>query len=114
MNDCGLSLRIDMPDGSRFGPGKAALLKALDQTGSIRSAANSLEMSYPRALKLIEQMNTTFARPVVETRQGGPEGGGTRITETGKSILVLYQRICDDAVAANHKAMSEFQTYLSK
>lgn len=114
MDDCSFSLRIDMPDGSRFGPGKAALLKALDHTGSIRSAATSLDMSYPRALKLIEQMNTTFATPVVETRQGGPEGGGADVTPAGKTILGLYQRICGDAVAANHSAMTEFQTYLSK
>ena len=34
-----LSLRIDFPNGLRFGPGKAALLEGLLDTGSINAAA---------------------------------------------------------------------------
>lgn len=96
-----LSLRIDLPNGTRFGPGKAALLTALQDTGSIRAAAALLEMSYPRALKLIEQMNASFAQALVETQHGGAEGGGTRVTHLGQEILRLYQAICDASDAAS-------------
>ena len=34
-----LSVRIDLPNGGRFGPGKAALLRAIASEGSIRKAA---------------------------------------------------------------------------
>ncbi|GAB5455093.1 MAG: LysR family transcriptional regulator [Henriciella sp.] len=96
-----LSLRIDLPNGTRFGPGKAALLTALRDTGSIRAAAAHLEMSYPRALKLIEQMNASFAQALVETQHGGAEGGGTRVTQLGQEILRLYHAICDASDAAS-------------
>ena len=48
-----LSIRIDFPGGGRLGPGKAALLQGISETGSIRSAADALGMSYPKALKLV-------------------------------------------------------------
>ena len=114
MNKSGLSLRIDLPDGSRFGPGKATLLRTLQHTGSIKSAANSLGMSYPRALKLIEQMNSAFADPVVETRHGGAEGGGTQLTDSGREILTLYEKICSDASDVNRDAIIQMKTYLSE
>ena len=101
MKPARLSLRIDLPNGTRFGPGKAALLKALQETGSIRAAASQLEMSYPRALKLIEQMNASFAQPLVETQHGGAEGGGTRVTELGASVYALYEEICAASDAAS-------------
>ena len=61
-----LSVRIDFPNGMRFGPGKAALLQQLIASGSIKAAAAALGMSYPRALKLVDQMNHCFASPLVE------------------------------------------------
>ena len=95
-----LSLRIDLPNGTRFGPGKAALLSALVDTGSIRAAAEHMSMSYPRALKLIEQMNESFADMLVETKHGGADGGGAQVTEQGREVLRLYEMICETADAS--------------
>ena len=107
MKTARLSLRIDLPNGTRFGPGKAALLKALLANGSIRAAATQLEMSYPRALKLIDQMNDSFAAPLVETQHGGADGGGTQVTDLGKEILDLYAAIC---AASETASGDKFQT----
>ena len=101
METARLSLRIDLPNGTRFGPGKAALLAALLEDGSIKAAANRLGMSYPRALKLIDQMHSSFSAPLVETHHGGAEGGGTQVTNLGQEILELYSSICDSAVVAS-------------
>lgn len=109
-----LSVRIDFPNGLRFGPGKAALLEQLLETGSINAAAKALNMSYPRALKLIEQMNETFADPVIETQTGGRDGGGTRITETGRNILNLYKSLCESSLEANREALSAFDQFLEE
>ncbi|MEO1553011.1 MAG: LysR family transcriptional regulator [Pseudomonadota bacterium] len=108
-----LSVRIDLPNGMRFGPGKAALLRQLQQTGSIRAAATDLQMSYPRALKLIEQMNHTFARPLVETTHGGAGGGGARVTQSGLSVLELYDEICDAAMDAGESKLKRLITFLA-
>lgn len=107
-----LSLRIDLPNGTRFGPGKAALLSALRETGSIRAAAAHLDMSYPRALKLIEQMNASFADPLVVTQHGGADGGGTHVTPEGLAVLKLYHAICDQAERSSDEAFTQLTTYL--
>ena len=109
MKTARLSLRIDLPNGTRFGPGKAALLTALNESGSIRAAAKTLDMSYPRALKLIEQMNASFAAPLVATQHGGADGGGTRVTELGQEVLRLYAEICS---ASETASADKFQTLL--
>lgn len=87
-----LSIRLDLPGGTRFGPGKAALLEAIGQAGSISGAARALVMSYPRALRLVEEMNTQFKAPLVTTYQGGAMRGGATLTENGKHILHLYSQ----------------------
>lgn len=98
-----------MPNGQRLGPGKAALLRAIDETETIRSAAETLSMSYPRALKLIEQMNTSFSAPLIETQHGGIQRGGARLTAMGRKVLELYAEICAASEAAAKPAFDQLK-----
>ena len=109
-----LSLRIDLPQGTRFGPGKATLLRELHKKGSIRAAAESLSMSYPRALKLIEQMNDSFASPLVETQHGGAVGGGATVTAAGLEVLDLYSAICEEAEKAGGPALVKLKRHFAE
>jgi molybdate transport system regulatory protein len=88
-----------------FGPGKADLLEALQQTGSITKAAAQLKMSYMRAWTLIGTMNKSFREPLVVSVRGGTRGGGgARLTETGGEALALYRQMeegCHRAVQAD-------------
>ena len=59
-----------------MGPGKADLLEAIMQHGSISAAAKSMAMSYKRAWDLVTVMNTSFVAPLVTTAVGGSHGGG--------------------------------------
>jgi molybdate transport system regulatory protein len=94
--------RIRVLLGSAFaiGPGKADLLQAIEQTGSISAAARSMEMSYRRAWLLIDTMNQCFRRPVVDTATGGKGGGGAQITPFGRQVLRRYRVIEKHAAAA--------------
>ncbi|MEM7328509.1 MAG: ModE family transcriptional regulator [Pseudomonadota bacterium] len=109
-----LSVRIDFPDGSRFGPGKAALLRALIDNGSIKSAAAKLDMSYPRALKLIDQMNAAFAEALVVAQHGGATGGGASVTLRGQDVLKLYDQLCLSSVGANQDALNQIGKFCSE
>lgn len=102
-----LSIRIDLPNGGRIGPGKASLLQALSDLGSLKKAARQLGMSYPRALKLVDAMNHDFDAPLVSATQGGAEGGGSRLTELGEDVLRLYGKVCQVAVSENRSALHE-------
>ena len=86
-------IRIVYGDEIAFGPGKADLLEAIVRTGKIRDAAESLDMSYMRAWKLIRTMNNAFRQPVVEASRGGSGRGGAAVTEFGRCVLDLYRAI---------------------
>ena len=75
----------------RLGPGKVALLEAIDATGSISAAARSMGMSYRRAWLLLDTMNDMFATPVAETAQGGTRGGGALLTSFGREVIARYR-----------------------
>ena len=94
-----LSIRIDLANG-RFGPGKAALLRAIAETGSISAAAKQLGMSYARAWHLTEDMKSSFRESPIETFAGGSRRGGAKLTPIGEQVLSLYEVITADAERA--------------
>nr|WP_198980524.1 LysR family transcriptional regulator [Herbaspirillum sp. ASV7] len=94
MNDSKtLRVRVMQGDTIAFGPGKADLLQAIVQTGSISGAAREMQMSYRRAWLLVEEMNRCFASPLVATATGGARGGGAVVTELGQEVLTRYRRM---------------------
>ena len=99
-----LSIRVDLGPGLRIGPGKVALLETIDATGSISAAGRALGMSYRRAWLLVEDLNRTFAEPVVSTQTGGGHGGGTSLTAHGRELIVRYRQLEREAeeLAARH------------
>jgi molybdate transport system regulatory protein len=66
-----ISIRIDLESGKRIGPGKIALLEAIQETGSITAAAKSMGMSYRRAWILVDEINRLMREPAVAATQGG-------------------------------------------
>ena len=98
MSEFGISLRFDLPGGLRFGPGKAALLEAIGETGSISAAARRLSMSYPKASRLVSEINAALARPAVATRHGGADKGGAELTESGRKLLTIYSSVHNRAL----------------
>lgn len=92
-----LSFRIDLPSGKRLGPGKRQLLQLIDELGSISAAGRAMKMSYRRAWLLVEEVNASFQRPLVEKAPGGAGGGGAALTPAGRNVLQCLAAI-DDAV----------------
>jgi molybdate transport system regulatory protein len=87
-----LSLRIDFPQG-RIGPGKIALLEAIDREGSISAAGRVLGMSYRRAWDLVDTLNKLLEEPVVAAAPGGYRGGGATLTDAGRRLVADYRAI---------------------
>lgn len=83
-----------------IGPGKADLLEAIADTGSISAAARQTGMSYRRAWLLMNAMNRSFKQPLVDTAIGGKGGGGSRITDFGRDVLRRYRRMEVKAAAS--------------
>ncbi|MFI0472700.1 winged helix-turn-helix domain-containing protein [Halomonas sp. HMF6819] len=86
-------LRLALHRDVILGPGKVALLEAIDETGSISSAGRALGMSYKKAWQLIETMNGHFLEPLVETHAGGNERGGARLSATGRQVIAHFRAL---------------------
>jgi molybdate transport system regulatory protein len=100
-----LSLRLKLvlkPDIA-IGPGKADLLEAIRETGSISAAGRQMGMSYRRAWLLVDTMNGCFTSPLVETSKGGAAGGKAILTATGTEVLRRYRRIEAATLAATRR-----------
>jgi molybdate transport system regulatory protein len=92
-------LRIDFaPEGS-VGPGKIALLEAIEQSGSLSQAARELGMSYRRAWGLLDDLNHALREPVATASTGGAGGGGARLTPFGRELVRAYREV--EAIAAD-------------
>ena len=84
MPETRLSIRLDLINGDRIGPGKIALLEAIQETGSISAAARKVGMSYRRAWLLVEQINAALPKGVQNTGEAR-EAGFTSFTLAGRS-----------------------------
>ena len=96
-----------------LGPGKVALLEAVERTGSITGAAREMEMSCRRAWKLIEAINGDFKSPLVAKNAGGAGGGGARVTDAGYDALKRYRSMEDKAGQAVRQEILDFAALLN-
>jgi molybdate transport system regulatory protein len=101
-------LRFPDAGPEAFGPGKAELLRHIAATGSIRTAASELGMSYSRAWQLVAALNSLFREPLVRVARGGGTGGGAALTPLGEEVLTRYSRMeaaCRTATRADWSAL---------
>lgn len=84
-------LRVMFGEEIAMGPGKAELLEAIAETGSITASARQLGMSYRRAWLLVDTMNRCFREPVVASATGGAGGGGAHVTPYGRRVLASFR-----------------------
>ena len=88
-----LKIMLFCGDVTAIGPGKAELLEAIDQSGSISAAGRAMGMSYRRAWTLVDTMNRCWNEPVVETAVGGSGKGGAKLTAFGLRLLSAYREL---------------------
>jgi len=88
--DIKFRLWIEKEERHVAGKGGVAILKAIDEEGSISGASKKLGMSYRYVWGYIKKMEKAVGK-VVESEKGGSGGGKTILTERGKEIVRLYE-----------------------
>ncbi len=71
-------------------PRRIALLKQIEQTGSISQGAKNAGISYKSAWDAINEMNTLSEQTLVDRATGGKGGGGAILTRYGQRLIQLY------------------------
>ncbi|MHA1126450.1 MAG: winged helix-turn-helix domain-containing protein [Candidatus Heimdallarchaeota archaeon] len=91
-----VQVKIWLEKGSKsiLGPGRMAILEAIERTGSLTSATEECQISFRKAWKLINEINELLDQPVVKSERGGKGGGGnTVLTDYGKKLVRQYKFI---------------------
>jgi molybdate transport system regulatory protein len=109
-----LSLRIDIDDNERIGPGKIQLLEQIRESGSISAAGRAMDMSYKRAWDLVDEVNRICRQPAVDRQTGGRNGGGAALTPFGESLVAHYRKIERDAATAVRKELAALRSEIAK
>lgn len=66
------------------------LLRLIIDTGSIRSAAKTMNISYQLAWIYIREINALSPLLVIDRQRGGINGGGATITKYGLELVEKY------------------------
>ena len=89
----------DDNDEKFFGEGPCCLLHAIEETGSLRSAAISI--------RIIKNAEAALGFPLTTRCVGGKSGGGSTLTPQGKEWLTKYETYRDACAHANRKLYLE-------
>ncbi|KZC01476.1 molybdate transport system regulatory protein [Methylobacterium sp. PvP062] len=112
MDETSITLRVELRADTLLGPGKAALLQGIRESGSIAAAGRRMGMSYKRAWYLIDTLNRSFRARLVEASKGGKAGGGARLTATGHAVIEGYRRMEAAASSATAGELARLEALL--
>ncbi len=69
------------------------VLREIERLGSISEAARANAVSYKAAWQAIETLSNLAGLPLLEKSVGGSGGGGARLTEAGKQLLMAADHL---------------------
>ena len=85
---------LETDEGFVFGPGVYSLLRKIEETGTLKEAAEYLGMSYRFAWGLVRKAEEKIGQPLITAHKGGRAGGGgAELTEVGHQFLDEFSKI---------------------
>lgn len=73
-----------------FGDGPCDILARVDHFGSLKKAAEDMNMSYSQAWNLISTLEERLGFKILKKRVGGINGGGSELTNKGKVLMNAF------------------------
>lgn len=92
-----VKLYLESDKGKFMGIGVLWLLEKVKACGSLRSAASELGISYSKAFRMVQNLETELGVEVLERKRGGMQRTGASLTKFGEDFICLYdtfQREC--------------------
>ena len=69
----------------------AMLLALVDETASVRTACQRMQISYSTGWNIIRTLESQFSRTLIERSQGGAGGGQSRLTDEGRALIRAFE-----------------------
>ena len=77
-------------DRLKFGAGRARLLEAIDEVGSLKQAVERFAMSYRNAWGYLRDLEAAAGFKLVERAPGRGPRGGMRLTPRGRQFVAQF------------------------
>lgn len=74
---------------------RVKLLEAIEEMGSITSAAAAMDVPYRRAWQRLREMEERLGMPLVITEVGGVGGGGAKLTSEAKELIQRFHHFAN-------------------
>lgn len=72
---------------------RVTLLEAIDEQGSLRRAAEALNVPYRTAWERVKATEDALGFRLLESESGGADGGGSRLTPEAREVCRRFRRV---------------------
>lgn len=93
-----------------FDPHIALLLELIDETQSVKTACQRMQVSYSKGWKTLNSIEDQVGFALVSRRQGGARGGSSSLTPEGRLLLERYRQY---EKAMKEASLELYEKYLS-
>jgi len=90
-----VNLWIEIDDQVVLSRWRVKLLSAVGDTGSISAAAERMGVPYRRAWEKIREMEQRLGVALLDTKTGGPGGGGARLTPAAQDFVDRFRQFSE-------------------
>jgi len=82
---------IEKDEEKVFGDGPLDILHRVERTGSLRQAAEEINMSYSQAWNLVKDLEKRLGFSLLKRKVGGERGGGSEVTEEARELMIKFE-----------------------
>lgn len=107
-----VKLYLESDKGKFMGIGVLWLLEKVKTCGSLRSAASELGISYSKAFRMVQNLETELGVQVLQRKHGGMQRSGASLTKFGEDFIRLYDTFQRECKVLLDKPFFEFSRKL--
>jgi molybdate transport system regulatory protein len=88
-----VKIKIYFTDNDKqfMGIGVYWLLLGIQKYDSIRKSAEDMNLSYAKALGMLNNLEKSLNKKILNRKRGGDSREGTKLTQEGEKLVLLYQ-----------------------
>ena len=90
-----------------FGPGVYMLLKELENSSNMKSAAEACKISYSKSWRILNNAKYELGYDLIIRSKGGKNGGACAISDEGKRWIEQYEKILKSIDEYSQQLFSE-------
>lgn len=100
-------------NGDKFmGIGVLWLLEAIDESSSLRQAAQKMELSYSKAYNMLSHLEKCLGCEIVERKRGGHSREGVVLTPFARKFIELYKQFQGNVKKESEAVFADFELSL--